>query len=96
MPDKNPLQLVLNLLYYCSAASIDCESNQCKKISLLYQAVGCKAIKTSKSCCPKRFECPDFKKSDDDENIFNIRRGCLPVFHPDKDTPVDWKCPTGK
>jgi hypothetical protein len=34
----------------------------------IYEELGCKPIYGSKSCCPKRFECPDDMKVVKDEN----------------------------
>ncbi|KAG5681524.1 hypothetical protein PVAND_010950 [Polypedilum vanderplanki] len=41
------------------AASIDCNIDECRKPMKIYEELGCKPIYGSKSCCPKRFECPD-------------------------------------
>lgn len=50
------------------AASIDCNIDECRKPMKIYEELGCKPIYGSKSCCPKRFECPDNMKVVKDEN----------------------------
>ncbi|XP_070492871.1 uncharacterized protein [Chironomus tepperi] len=50
------------------AASIDCNIDECRKPMKIYEELGCKPIYGSKSCCPKRFECPDDMKVVKDEN----------------------------
>ena len=52
------------------SVSIDCDTEQCAKPSKLYEELGCKAVYGSRSCCAKRFECPDFKKLDDNKCMF--------------------------
>lgn len=51
-------------------ALIDCNIEQCAKPSKVYEELGCKAVYGAKSCCAKRFECPDFKKLDDNKCMF--------------------------
>lgn len=57
-------------MFMMISASIDCNIEQCAKPSKLYEELGCKAVYGSKSCCAKRFECPDFKKLDDNKCTF--------------------------
>lgn len=40
-------------------ASIDCNIAECKKPIKIYEELHCKPIYGAKSCCPKRFECPE-------------------------------------
>lgn len=49
------------------SASIDCSIEPCAKPQKLYEELGCKAVYGSKSCCAKRWECPDFKKLEGDK-----------------------------
>lgn len=49
------------------SVSIDCDIEQCAKPSKLYEELGCKAVFGSRSCCAKRYECPDFKNLDDNK-----------------------------
>lgn len=52
------------------SASIDCNIDSCAKPSIVLEELGCKAVMGSKSCCPKRFDCPDFKKLDENTCSF--------------------------
>lgn len=71
-------------------ASIDCNIEQCAKPSKLYEELGCKAVYGAKSCCAKRFECPDFKKLDDNKCMFEGKEFALGVILPRNFT--DNKC----
>lgn len=50
------------------SASIECNIDECRKPMKIYEELGCKPIYGSKSCCPKRFECPDDVKIIKDED----------------------------
>lgn len=62
IPNKFNQNVVLFL------ASIDCNTDECRKPMKIYEELGCKAIFGSKSCCPKRYECPDDVRIVKDEN----------------------------
>lgn len=51
--------------------SIKCDTDQCAKPLKVYNELGCKAIFGTNSCCPKRFECDDFKKLDENKCHFD-------------------------
>lgn len=53
------------------SASIDCNIEQCAKPTKFYEELGCKAVFGAKSCCAKRFECPDFRSLDDNKCTFD-------------------------
>lgn len=52
-------------LHLFRSASVDCNIDQCAKSTKVYEELGCKAVFGSRSCCAKRFDCPDFQKLDD-------------------------------
>lgn len=51
-------------------ASVDCNIEQCSKPLKVYEELGCKAVLGSRSCCAKRFDCPDFTKLDENKCTF--------------------------
>lgn len=67
---RNQTSLADNNLCCSILASIDCNNEQCAKPQKLYEELGCKAFYGARSCCAKRFECPDFKKLDDSKCSF--------------------------
>lgn len=73
------------------SASIDCNIEQCAKPQKLYEELGCKAVYGSKSCCPKRFECPDFRKLDEDKCTLGGRQYSIGDILPRNFTD-DSKC----
>lgn len=52
------------------SASIDCNTESCAKPSIVLEELGCKAVMSPKSCCAKRFDCPDFKRLDENTCSF--------------------------
>lgn len=61
---------MINLCWWIVPASIDCNADQCAKPTKVYEELGCKPVLGSRSCCAKRFDCPDFKKLDDNKCTF--------------------------
>lgn len=51
-------------------ASIDCKIEKCAKSSKVYEELGCKAVYGSRSCCAKRYDCPEFKKPTENKCYF--------------------------
>lgn len=72
------------------SASIDCNIEKCAKATKVYEELGCKAVSGAKSCCAKRFECPDFKKLDENMCNFEGKEYALGEVLPRNST--DSKC----
>lgn len=80
----------INLCWF--PASIGCNIGQCAKPLKIYEELGCKAVYGPKSCCAKRFECPDFQKLDDNKCTFSGKEYKIGEILPRNVTIDNTKC----
>ncbi|XP_063698327.1 uncharacterized protein LOC134829248 [Culicoides brevitarsis] len=58
-------------LFVGTFATQDCDVSKCEGFQTLYKELGCKAVVKEGSCCPVKYECPDFTARNKDKCHLN-------------------------
>lgn len=84
--------MTVDKFMFMIAASIDCNVDSCAKPSIVLEELGCKAVLGAKSCCAKRFDCPDFKKLDENTCSFEGKEYKIGEILPRSRDTSNTKC----